>query len=451
MEDPDIESYLTIIFYLLDSIIKSFTFGTVINFLIVFLLLFFSAMISGTEIAFFSLTPAQLNKIKTSTAKKDILIIRLLESPKRLLATILIANNFINVAIVIFSTYITTKLFNLTDFPVLAFVIQVIVITALILFIGEIMPKIYATQFSVRFAKIMAIPLQILIKIFYPLSSVLVRSTSVIDKRLSKRKYQISMNELSDAIDITSGEDVAGENTKILKGIVKFGDIEVKEIMKSRTDVTAIDTEINFKKLLEIILESGYSRIPAYEESFDNIKGILYIKDLLPHLGKDKNFKWQDLLRPAFYVPENKKINDLLKEFQEKKIHLAIVVDEYGGTSGIITLEDILEEIVGDISDEFDIEDDEFSYKKLDDNNYIFEGKTTLIDFCKIIKVDPDIFDEVKGDPDSLAGVFLELEGKIPDKDTSIAFRDFIFKIISVDKRRIKQIKVTIKKNVDKK
>ncbi|MCK4408201.1 MAG: gliding motility-associated protein GldE [Bacteroidales bacterium] len=451
MEDPDIESYLTIIFYLLDSIIKSFTFGTVINFLIVFMLLFFSAMISGTEIAFFSLTPAQLNEIKTSTAKKNILIIRLLESPKRLLATILIANNFINVAIVIFSTYITTKLFNLTDFPVLAFVIQVIVITALILFIGEIMPKIYATQFSVRFAKIMAIPLQILIKIFYPLSSVLVRSTSVIDKRLSKRKYQISMNELSDAIDITSGEDVAGENTKILKGIVKFGDIEVKEIMKSRTDVTAIDTEINFKKLLEIILESGYSRIPAYDETFDNIKGILYIKDLLPHLGKDKNFKWQDLLRPAFYVPENKKINDLLKEFQEKKIHLAIVVDEYGGTSGIVTLEDILEEIVGDISDEFDIEDDEFSYKKLDDNNYIFEGKTTLIDFCKIIKVEYDIFDEVKGDPDSLAGVILELEGKIPDKDTSVTFRDFIFKIISVDKRRIKQIKVTIKKNVDKK
>ncbi len=408
-------------------------------------------MISGTEIAFFSLTPAQLNEIKTSTAKKNILIIRLLESPKRLLATILIANNFINVAIVIFSTYITTKLFNLTDFPVLAFVIQVIVITALILFIGEIMPKIYATQFSVRFAKIMAIPLQILIKIFYPLSSVLVRSTSVIDKRLSKRKYQISMNELSDAIDITSGEDVAGENTKILKGIVKFGDIEVKEIMKSRTDVTAIDTEINFKKLLEIILESGYSRIPAYDETFDNIKGILYIKDLLPHLGKDKNFKWQDLLRPAFYVPENKKINDLLKEFQEKKIHLAIVVDEYGGTSGIVTLEDILEEIVGDISDEFDIEDDEFSYKKLDDNNYIFEGKTTLIDFCKIIKVEYDIFDEVKGDPDSLAGVILELEGKIPDKDTSVTFRDFIFKIISVDKRRIKQIKVTIKKNVDKK
>jgi len=451
LEDPDIESYLTIVFYLLGSIIKSFTFGTVINFLIVFLLLLFSAMISGTEIAFFSLTPAQLNEIKTSTAKKDILIIRLLESPKRLLATILITNNFINVAIVIFSTHITTTLFNLTDFPVLAFVIQVIVITALILFIGEIMPKIYATQFSVRFAKIMAIPLQILIKIFYPLSSVLVRSTSVIDKRLSKRKLQISMNELSEAIDITSDEDVAGENTKILKGIVKFGDIEVKEIMKSRMDVTAIDTKIIFKKLLEIILESGYSRIPAYEESFDNIKGILYIKDLLPHLGKDNNFKWQDLLRPAFYVPENKKISDLLKEFQEKKIHLAIVVDEYGGTSGIITLEDILEEIVGDISDEFDIEDDEFSYKKLDDNNYIFEGKTTLIDFCKIVKVDPEIFDEVKGDPDSLAGVILELEGKIPDNDTSIAFHDFIFKIISVDKRRIKQIKVTIKKNVDKK
>jgi len=451
LEDPDIESYLTIVFYLLGSIIKSFTFGTVINFLIVFLLLLFSAMISGTEIAFFSLTPAQLDEIKTSTAKKDILIIRLLESPKRLLATILITNNFINVAIVIFSTYITTTLFNLTDFPVLAFVIQVIVITALILFIGEIMPKIYATQFSVRFAKIMAIPLQILIKIFYPLSSVLVKSTSVIGKQLSKRKLQISMNELSEAIDITSDEDVAGENTKILKGIVKFGDIEVKEIMKSRMDVTAIDTKIIFKKLLEIILESGYSRIPAYEESFDNIKGILYIKDLLPHLGKDNNFKWQDLLRPAFYVPENKKISDLLKEFQEKKIHLAIVVDEYGGTSGIITLEDILEEIVGDISDEFDIEDDEFSYKKLDDNNYIFEGKTTLIDFCKIVKGDPEIFDEVKGDPDSLAGVILELEGKIPDKDTSIAFHDFIFKIISVDKRRIKQIKVSIKKNVEKK
>lgn len=445
MEDPDTGLYF--LFILLEAIFNAFTPGAIISLIVMFVLLACSALISGSEIAFFSFDPAHLHEIKTQANKKNKLVLQLLEKPKRLLATILISNNFVNVTIVVLSTYITAELFYLDHFPVVAFLIQVVVVTSLILLLGEIMPKIYATQNPVKFARFMAAPLRFLISLFYPLSSLLVRSTNFIDRRIARKGHNISMSELSEAINIASQDTRQKEETKILKGIVKFGDIEVKEIMKSRTDVTAVDTDMDFNSLLELIVDSGYSRIPAFEESFDNIRGILYIKDLLPYLNAGKDYKWQDMLRPAFFVPENKKINDLLQEIQEKKVHMAIVVDEYGGTSGLVTLEDILEEIVGEISDEFDEAEDEVAYSKLDENSYIFEAKTSLNDFCKILDINPEIFDDVKGDSDSLAGLILELEGKIPKKEESIKFGSFTFKILAADKRRIKQIKVTFEEN----
>lgn len=442
--DSDTDPLGEFSFYLLNSIFRTFSIEAIIGFIVLLILLFLSAMISGSEVAYFSLNPGQLKDIQNRNKKNDRLIISLLDKPNLLLATILIANNFANVAIVILSTYITAEVFNLSDYPVLAFVIQVVVITALILFVGEILPKVYSTQRPVSFAGMMSVPLRFLIRFFYPISTLLVKSTNLIDKRITNRGLNISRSDLSEAIEITSDKDTHEEERKILQGIVKFGDIDVKEIMKARTNVTAIDIEIDYSELLNIILESGYSRIPVFKGTFDSIEGILYIKDLLSYLDEKKKFNWQKLIRPAFFVPENKKINDLLKEFQSKKIHLAIVVDEYGGTSGIVTLEDVLEEIVGEISDEFDNQEDEMNYKKIDENNYIFEGKTTIIDFCKIINIDDEIFDKIKGEADSLAGLILELEGKIPEKSDSIIYKNFTFKIEAVDNRRIKEIKVTI-------
>lgn len=445
MEEPEsAESLIYTMVVLLDAFVQPFSIQILISLLVMALLLFFSAMISGSETAFFSLTPQHLNILEAEKSGSGKLILKLLDIPKRLLATILIANNFVNVAIVVLSSYIVMLWFNLAEFPVLAFVVQVIVITALILLLGEIIPKMYASVHPVSFSRAMAGVLKVLIAIFYPISSILIRSTSFLDKRLAKRSTGISRSELSDAIEITAGESTPEEGKKILQGIVKFGDIEVKEIMCSRMDVVALDTEAGFPTVLEVIVESGFSRIPVYQESFDNIKGILYVKDLLPHLEKDDKYGWQSLLRDAFFVPENKKINDLLQEFQEKKIHMAIVVDEYGGTSGIITLEDVLEEIVGEITDESDTGTEEFVYKQINDNTFIFEGKTTINDFCKIIDFDDDIFDEVKGESDSLAGLILELEGKIPEKGESTAFRNFIFETTEVDLKRIKRIRVTI-------
>ncbi len=428
---------------ILSSLLNPFSLEALIGLLILFILLFFSAMVSGSEIAFFSLGPIEMNTLKQSGTNKDELVLSLTDIPKRLLATILIANNFINVSIVILSTYLLTLMFNLVEYPIIAFVIQAVVITSLILTVGEIMPKIYATQKAILFCHLMVKPLKVLIKVFYPLSTALIKSTSVIDKRISGKGHQLSRSELSDAIEITT-DDEGEKERKILQGIVRFGDIDVKEIMKSRTEVTAVDLLISFDVLQQVILESGYSRMPVYKDTFDNIEGILYVKDLLAHLNESENFKWQELVRPAFFIPENKKINDLLKEFQEKKVHLAIVVDEYGGTSGIVTLEDVIEEIVGDISDEFDIMEDEISFDKIDDHTYMFEGKTTLIDFCRIIEEDENIFDEVKGESDSLAGLVLELTGEIPDVNQSVRFDKFDFIVTDVDNRRIKQIKVII-------
>lgn len=445
MEDPGpADSLLNASAILLDAFVQPFTFSILIALLVMMLLLFFSAMISGSEIGFFSLTPQQLSRLDEEKSGQSSLIIRLLERPKRLLATILIANNFVNVAIVILSSYIVSQWFNLASFPVLAFVIQVIVVTALILLLGEILPKMYASVHPITFSRSMAGPLRVLIRVFYPLSSMLVKSTNFLDKRMARRGQVLSRSELSNAIDITAGESTPEEEKKILKGIVKFGDIEVKEIMRSRVDVVALEVEDDYDEVLRLIIESGYSRIPVYKESFDTVKGILYVKDLLPHLEKTQDFKWQDLIRDAFFIPENKKINDLLQEFQEKKIHLAIVVDEYGGTSGVITLEDVLEEIVGEITDESDIGVEESMYEKIDEHNYLFEGKTTINDFCKIVKADDEIFDEIKGDSDTLAGLILELKGKIPDKGDITNIKNFAFTIDEVDNRRIKRIKVHV-------
>ncbi len=445
MEDPGpADSLLNASAILLDAFVQPFTFSILIALLVMLVLLFFSAMISGSEIGFFSLTPQQLSRLDEEKSGSSSLIIKLLERPKRLLATILIANNFVNVAIVILSSYIVSQWFNLASFPVLAFVIQVIVITALILLLGEILPKMYASVHPITFSRSMAGPLRVLIRVFYPLSSMLVKSTNFLDKRMARRGQVLSRSELSNAIDITAGESTPEEEKKILKGIVKFGDIEVKEIMRSRVDVVALEVEDDYDEVLRLIIESGYSRIPVYKESFDTVKGILYVKDLLPHLEKTQDFQWQDLIRDAFFIPENKKINDLLQEFQEKKIHLAIVVDEYGGTSGIITLEDVLEEIVGEITDESDIGVEESMYEKIDEHNYLFEGKTTINDFCKIVKADDEIFDEIKGDSDTLAGLILELKGKIPDKGDITNIKNFAFTIDEVDNRRIKRIKVHV-------
>ena len=440
---PNLESDLySLVMLSFLNITFHFSYGVIIGFIVMILLLIASAFISGSEVAFFSLTPSNINSLKEKVSRTNNLILKLLNTPERLLATILIANNFVNVGIIILSTFVTISFVDFSYSPAIRFILQVIIITFLILLFGEIIPKIYATQYAMRFASFMAYPLFFLEKIFRPISSFLIYSTKIVNKKFSQAKQNISIDDLSQALDLTSDE--IKEDRKILKGIVKFGNINVKEIMKSRVDIVAIDvkTTRDFSELLSVIIESGYSRIPVYFETFDNIKGIIYIKDLLPYIHKNNFFKWQSLIRAPYFVPETKKINDLLEEFQSKKIHLAIVIDEYGGTSGIVTLEDILEEIVGEINDEFD--DKQVKYSKLDDKNYIFEGKTLLNDFYKIIQSDDNIFDDIKGDSDTLAGLILEIKGEIPKIYEKITYKNFVFKIESVDKRRIRRIKITI-------
>jgi gliding motility-associated protein GldE len=360
--------------------------------------------------------------------------------PEKLLSTILVANNSINIAIVILAAFISNRLFDFSATPVMGFIIEIVVITFLILFFGEIMPKVYATKKNVPLALFMAYPLLLLEKLFKPVTSVLIFSSSFVKKRTGPRQSNLSMDDLSDAFELTSDE--FQEEEKILKGIVKFGNINVNAIMCPRVDVTAINIQTGFCSIIPQIIESGYSRIPVYSGSFDNVVGILYAKDVLPYANNPDSFKWQALLRPPYFVPETKKINDLLKEFQIKKIHMAIVIDEYGGTSGIITLEDILEEIVGEITDESD--EDHLMYRQLDEKTFIFEGKVLLNDFYKILNVEGDPFEDVRGESETLAGLILELTGEIPQKDQVIEQSNYIFQIESADKRRIKEIRVVI-------
>ena len=421
--------------------IGDLTFSIVLGISVVFILIFLSALISGSEVSYFSLTSQNLDdltKIDDTSEKK---IRSLLKKPNKLLATILIANNFINVSIIVLSSYLINSIFIFEQDTMIQFILQVIVITFVLVLLGEITPKVYAKKNAVIFSKRMIPLINFFEFIFYPFSSLLVKATSFIDKRLKQKTSQISMEEISQAIELT-GDGVGHEDEKrILRSIVEFGNIDVKEIMKSRTDVIAIEKNTHFSEVLQVIISSSYSRIPVYEDTFDNIKGVLYIKDLIPYLLEEKT-DWFSLSHQALFVPETKKINDLLNEFQEKKIHLAIVVDEYGGTSGIVTLEDVLEEIVGEINDEFD--DDGNQYSKLDENTFVFEAKTSLNDFLKIVKGEVDYFNDIKGDAETIAGLILEKTALIPKISDSIIFPPYTFKIESADDRKIKRVKVMI-------
>jgi gliding motility-associated protein GldE len=409
-------------------------------------LLVLVALVSAAESAFFSLTPTDMDELKSSDDKIDIKIQEIIEVPKRILATVLISINFINIAIVMLSTFVMEELFDFTQNPTLGFVIQVVAVTFLILLVGEVIPKIYATQNPLHTSRKLFYFLKFLQRLFYPVSSFLIFSTKLLDKVIKPKTHNISVDELSQALELTNDEDITEEDHKILKGIVKFGNTDVKQIMKPRMDVTAFEYNTKFKKLLEESTHHGFSRFPIYKDgSLDNISGVLYAKDLLQHIDKDDNFNWQSIIRPPFYVPENKKIDDLLREFQFKKIHMAIVVDEYGGTSGIVTFEDIIEEIVGEINDEFD--DDDLTYSKLDDNNYVFEGKAALNDVYRILEINGDDFEDEKGEADTIAGFLIEIEGRIPVKNDVIQFKNLRFTVESADSRKVKRVKITIDRN----
>ena len=416
--------------------------GLIAGLAVTILLLLCSAAASASETAFFSLSPSQLSEIRSSKATVDKRIVYLLGNSKLLLATILITNNLVNVGIVILSTFLVNHYLDFSASPLMGFLFQVVIITALLLLLGEIMPKVIATRKPVTIASLLATPLIIVQKILYPFSMLLVNSTRFIDKRQSQN-HHITLDDISNAIDITNDGQVDEEDRKIMKSITRFGEINAREIMSPRVDLTVIDNALPFSEIQKIIMESGYSRIPVYNETPDTITGILYIKDLLPYLSEDDSFAWENLVRPPFFIPENKPINDLLQEFQEKKIHMAVVVDEYGGTSGIITLEDIIEEIVGEINDEFDIEADNRFYSRVDGHNYIFEGKTSINDMCRVMGLDDRIFDEAKGESESLAGLILELAGKMPSTGETFKLGDFVFRVEAADKRRIKKIKIT--------
>lgn len=418
-----------------------------ISVVILLILIAGSALISGSEVAFFSIKPIEVEALEKEQEKYAKMILKLLDKPKDLLATILIANNFINVSIIIISTYLSSQFLNESKVKLF---IDVVAITFVLLLFGEVIPKVYATKHGAKLTKIMANPLYKIGNIF-PISVLrkgLVSGTSIINKIAKKKSINVSSDDLEHAIHLTKEETHNEDNHKILEGIVKFGSKDVKQIMKSRTDVVAFDSETPYLELVKQILKNGYSRVPIYEESFDKIIGVLFIKDLIPHIDKKDNFEWEKLLRTPFFVPESKKIDDLLKNFQEKKMHMAIVVDEFGGTSGIVTLEDVLEEIVGDISDEFDT--DELSYSKLDDFTYIFEGKTSLVDFYKVLQIDGKSFEDNKGESDSLAGFIIEQAGKILAKNEKIVFENFTFIVESADKRKVNRIKIIIENNNQK-
>ena len=409
----------------------------------VLILVVLSALLSGSEVAMFSISNKQRFDLEDQNKNANKRVLTLLKEPKKLLATILIANNFINVSIVMASNFVFNNLIiegSISD--TMNFIIQVIVITFLILLFGEVIPKVYANNYNLKFSKFMAIPLQLLKKLFYPISQILVNSTNLIDKRIEKRKESIQANELEHALNLTVDSVDNEDEKKILEGIVKFGNTDVKQIMTPRTDVISFEITTPFNELMSELKEIKYSRIPVFEDSFDKIKGILYAKDLLGKMNEKKNFKWPNLLREPKFVPENKKLDDLLKEFQEEKTHIAIVVDEYGGSSGIVSLEDVLEEIVGEITDEFDEED--INYKKLDELNYIFDGKTTLIDVYKLLEIDGEIFEKEKGESDTIAGFCIEQAGKILLKNEKISFDRYTITVEAADKRRIKKVKITI-------
>jgi gliding motility-associated protein GldE len=407
------------------------------------ILLICSALISGAEVALFSLTKANINDGIDNKSIPITIIARLLERPKKLLATILVANNFINIAVVLLFAYIGETLFSGISNPIVRFLIEVFSATFLILLFGEIIPKIYASRNSVKFSSFMARPLMVLDIVFSPLSLPMRYVTLKIQDRFSKQRSSLSVDQLSQALELTNDKDTTQEEQKLLQGIVSFGNTDTKQVMRPRMDLFALNKDTPFETIIVDIIENGYSRIPVYEESIDTIIGVLYVKDLLPHLNKQK-FNWTAILREPFFVPENKKLDDLMVEFQTKKVHLAVVVDEYGGTSGLVSLEDIIEEIVGDISDEYD--DEDLIYTKLDENNYSFEGKTPLKDMYKIVGIefDADLFEARKGEAETMAGFVLEISGAFPRIGSKINFKNYVFTIEALERKHIKQIKLTL-------
>lgn len=421
----------------LELINTSLLFGVIA----IVVLLFFSAMVSGAEVALFSLSQKNIEEAIEQNETKGNLISNLLKRPKKLLATLLIVNNFINIGIVIIFSFIKNDLLGNIYPDWFQFTVEVGVITFLILLFGEILPKVYANRNNIKFAKMVARPIHILNVILSPINMPMRAVTIYFENKLGKQKSNISVNQLSQALELTSSDDTTDEEQKILEGIVSFGNTDTSQVMSPRIDVFALEIDESFKEILPKILDKGYSRIPVYRDNIDQVEGVLYVKDLLPHIDK-ADFNWITLLREPFFVPENKKLDNLLKDFQGMKNHLAIVVDEYGGTSGVITLEDIIEEIVGDISDEFD--DENINYSQIDDKNFLFEGKINLKDFYRIVDVDEDLFEDKKGEAETLAGFILEIIGTFPKKGQKIIFDKCLFTIESVDKKRVKQIKVTL-------
>jgi putative hemolysin len=432
-------------------------FTGVIGLIVILFFLFLSGLFSSAENAFFSLSPSDLVLLNEEDSHASKTALELINDPdrktatQRLLATILVMNNLVNVFIIIFSSFLFDSLFSFQDWitpffmlkkEIIAFSLQVVLITFLLVLLGEIIPKIYATKNNLKVVRFMGKPLQICYRIFKPIILGLSASSSLFDKYLKKQMHNISVEEISQAIDIAD-ENKEIEEKHILKGIINFGNTSVKQIMKPRTEVSGIDISTDAHELLSTIVGWSYSRIPVYEDTFDQVRGILYVKDLLPHIHKKTNFNWQNLLKQPFYVPEHKKIDDLLQEFQDKRVHMAIVVDEYGGTKGIVTMEDILEEVFGEIKDEFD-DIDEISFTKIDELTYQFEGKTPLLELCKILNFTNDYFEKVRGDADTIGGLLMEIEGKIPNKGTKIILDTLSFTIIAADNRRIKRVQLKL-------
>ena len=427
---------------LVDVTVSSPSAGVFFSIFLAAILLLASGFASGSEIAFFSLSPSDLAELDTEKNAADRSIEMLRKDSERTLATILITNNFVNVTIIMLCNYIFG---SLIDFGPRAYWLQFLCITVLLTFLlllfGEIMPKVYSRQSPLKFCRRWVHLILVARRLFWPLESILMRSGFLAEKVVQKENHVLSVDDLEQALELTDKEDIKDEHS-MLQGIIRFGDETAKEVMTSRQDIVDLDIRCSFSDVIQCIVENNYSRIPISQDNTDNIRGILYIKDLLPHLGKPANFRWQSLIRPPYFVPETKKIDDLMREFQEQKIHIAIVVDEFGGTSGLVTLEDILEEIVGEINDEYD--EDEKSYSKLSYNTYIFEGKTLLTDFCKILELDDDEFVDVEGDADSLAGLLLELKGDFPSMHEKIEYENYVFEVVGIEGRRISRIKVTI-------
>ena len=426
-------------------VFQPITTGIVLAAILAAFLLLLSGFASGSEIAFFSLSPQDLDELEPDKRSEDSRIVMLRDDSERTLATILIANNFVNVTIIMLCNYIFGSLVKFKS-EWLEFLCITVLLTFLLLLFGEIMPKVYSRQTPLKFCRRVVGGVMFLRKLFWPLETILIRSGMLAEKVMQKENRQLSVDDLEQALELTDKNDIKEEQS-MLQGIIRFGDETAKEVMTSRQDIVDLDIRSSYADVLKCIVENNYSRIPVYQDNTDNIRGVLYIKDLLPHLGKPASFRWQSLIRPPYFVPETKKIDDLLREFQENKVHIAIVVDEFGGTCGIVTLEDILEESVGEINDEFD--EDEKTYSKLNYNTYLFEGKTLLSDFCRILQIDDDEFSDVEGDADTLAGLLLEIKGDFLSIHEKIDYLNYTFEVVGLEERRISRVKVIIheKKN----